>query len=157
MRPFESGTAATARPPTAAARARTAITSAGEGLASRRIRRSLHRRGPRSRPRGCLLLVGRVREGGLVAAAPAERVLDSRGARAQLVDVDLCARLVVSGYDARDRLLVGHGLGHPDGHVFADAEPAFARRVIDLDRCLPHPHEPTRLERPRELLERRTA
>src|SRR3954469_13061016 len=157
MRPCESGTAAAANPPAAATSARSAMKRAGEGFLSRRIRRSLQPAGPRSRPRGCLLVARGVRERRLVAAAPAEGVLDRRRARALLVDVDLEPRLVVPRDDAGDRLLVGHRLGHAHGHLVADTEPPAPRRVVDLDRRDSDARRPARLERPRELLERRAA
>src|SRR3954471_3476409 len=155
MRPCESGTAATANPPAAATSARSAMKRAGEGFLSRRIRRSLQPAGPRSRPRGCLLVARGVRERRLVAAAPAEGVLDRGGARALLVDVDLEALLVVPRDNAGDRLLIGDRLGDPHRHVFADPEPPLARRVVDLDRRHLHARGAAGLERPGELLERR--
>src|SRR3954452_1821855 len=153
MRPCESGTAATANPPAAATRASSAMKSMGEGFFSRRIREFLHQSDARSTPRRCLLVDRRVRERRLVAAAPAEGVLDLGRVRAQLIDDHLGAAAMVPGDDAGDRLLVDHGLGHPHRHLLADAEPAAPRRVIDLDRGGPHLHEVARLEGPRELLQ----
>src|SRR3954447_5722103 len=100
MRPCESGTAATANPPAAATSARSAMRSAGDGLLSRRIRRSLHSGEPWSRPRGCLLVVQRVREQRLVAAAPAEGVPDLGRARPELVDDHLGTAAMVPRNDA---------------------------------------------------------
>ena len=50
-----------------------------------------------------------------------------------------------------------HRVAHPHVDVLAGAKPAPARTVLHLDRDRAHTQLPARLERPRELHERRAA
>jgi hypothetical protein len=100
-------------------------------------------------------VVRRVGERRLVAAAAAECVVDRSGLRAQLFHVHFAPRDMVAGDDARHGLLVGHGSGDADLDLSAGPKPAAAGRVVDLDPGRTNPDQPTRLERPRELPQRR--
>src|SRR3954469_20948709 len=59
--------------------------------------------------------------------------------------------------DAGDRLLLGDRVADADAHVLPRAEPAAPRVVLDLDRHRAYAEGAARLERPRELDERRAA
>src|SRR5439155_8791610 len=57
----------------------------------------------------------------------------------------------------RDGLHPLHGSAHADLYVAIRAEPAASRRVVELDSSGANLDQAARLERPRELLEGRTA
>ena len=99
------------------------------------------------------LSVRAVVEVGCEGADAAVREAEGRVLDPELLGNDLLAGSVVAGDPARHRLVPGIGARDADADCILDAEPAAARRVVDLDLRRLDAEQVARLPRPGEVVD----